>query len=63
MSFSLYDAGDYQKAECQVKYKCSSLFSLDNLLSTHVPNCGDVFRQAAGASRLATILATRAWRS
>jgi hypothetical protein len=32
-------------------------------LSTHVLNYGDVFRQAAGASRLASILARRAWRS
>jgi serine/threonine protein kinase/Tfp pilus assembly protein PilF len=33
------------------------------LLSTHVRNYGDVFRQAATASRLAAILARRAWRS
>ena len=32
-------------------------------LSTDVLNYGDVFRQAAGAGRLATILARRAWRS
>ena len=31
-------------------------------LSTDVRNYGDVFRQAAGASRLVPILARRAWR-
>lgn len=33
------------------------------LLSAHELNYGDVFRQAAGASRLASILTRRAWRS
>jgi integrase len=47
-------------AENQARHDPRSFVSY---LSTHKPNYGDVFYQAAGASRLASILARRAWRS